>query len=73
MMEIGQGSKAALEATIAGMGANTMVVQSGAAASGGVSFGMESEPTLTPQDAEQVLRQCPAVAYVAPIVRAARK
>jgi ABC-type antimicrobial peptide transport system permease subunit len=70
MMEIGQGSKAALQATIAGMGANTILVQSGAAASGGVSFGMESAPTLTPQDGDQILRQCPAVAYVAPIVRA---
>ena len=70
MMEIGQGSKAALEATIASMGANTMMVQSGAAASGGVSFGMGSTPTLTSQDGEQILRQCPAVANVAPLVSA---
>ncbi len=68
MMEIGQGSKAALEATIASMGANTIMVQSGAAASGGVSFGMGSTPTLTPQDGEQILRQCPAVANMAPLV-----
>jgi ABC-type antimicrobial peptide transport system permease subunit len=70
MMEIGQGSKAALEATIASMGANTLMVQSGAAASGGVSFGMGSTPTLTPQDGEQILRQCPAVANIAPLVSA---
>ena len=70
MMEIGQGSKAALQATIAAMGADTIMVQSGAAASGGVSFGMGSTPTLTPQDGEQILRQCPAVANVAPLVSA---
>ena len=70
MMEIGQGSKAALEATIGSMGANTLMVQSGAAASGGVSFGMGSTPTLTAQDGEQILRQCPAVANLAPLVSA---
>jgi ABC-type antimicrobial peptide transport system permease subunit len=70
MMEIGQGSKAALEETIASMGANAMMVQSGAAASGGVSVGMGSMPTLTPQDGEEILRQCPAVANVAPLVSA---
>jgi ABC-type antimicrobial peptide transport system permease subunit len=68
MMEIGEGSKATLQATIAAMGADTIMVQSGAAASGGVSFGMGSTPTLTSQDGEQILRQCPAVANVAPLV-----
>ncbi len=38
MMEIGQGSKNALQKTIASMGANTLWVQSGAAASGGVTL-----------------------------------
>ena len=35
MMEIGQGSTAALQKTIASMGANNLMIQSGAAASGG--------------------------------------
>jgi macrolide transport system ATP-binding/permease protein len=70
MMEIGQGSKTMVQRTIANMGANTLWVQSGAAASGGVSFGSGSVLTLTPQDAEQIARQCPAVADVALIVRA---
>ena len=70
MMEIGQGSKAAMQKTIASMGANTLMVQPGAAASGGVSFGAGSVLTLTPQDADEIARQCPAVADVAPIVRA---
>jgi macrolide transport system ATP-binding/permease protein len=69
MMEIGQGSKAALQKTIASMGANMLMVQSGAASSGGVNFGMGSLPTLTPQDAIEIARQCPAVITTAPIVR----
>jgi macrolide transport system ATP-binding/permease protein len=70
MMEIGQGSKAAMQKTIASMGAANLLVQSGAAASGGVTFGSGSVLTLTPQDADEIARQCPAVADVAPIVRA---
>ncbi len=70
MMEIGEGSRTALLKSIASMGANTLWVQSGAATSGGVSFGSGSVLTLTPQDADEISRQCPAVADVAPIVRA---
>jgi ABC-type antimicrobial peptide transport system permease subunit len=69
MMEIGQGSKTALQRTIASMGANNLMIQSGAAASGGVSFGSGSVLTLTPQDAEEIPRQCPAVEESAPTVR----
>jgi len=69
MMEIGQGSKTAMQKTIAAMGASTLLVQSGAAASGGVTFGSGSVLTLTPQDAEEIARQCPAVSDVAPLVR----
>ena len=70
MMEIGEGSKAAIQATIASMGANTVMIHSGASASGGVSQGMGSAVTLSPQDADEILRQCPSVAQVAPLVRA---
>jgi len=70
MMEIGQGSAAALQKSIASMGANTLLIQSGAAASGGVSFGSGTVKTLTPQDAEEIARQCPSVDDVAPVVRA---
>jgi ABC-type antimicrobial peptide transport system permease subunit len=69
MVDIGQGSSASVQATIASMGANNLVIQPGAGASAGVSFGSGSAVTLTPQDAEAVARDCPAVANVAPIVR----
>ncbi len=69
MMEIGQGSARAIEQTIQRMGADNFIVQPGTASSGGVSFGSGSVTTLTPQDGEAILRECPAVRQVAPIVR----
>src|SRR5205085_11554277 len=70
MMEIGKGSSTAVKQTIESMGANNLLIQPGTAASGGVSFGSGSIVTLTPQDAEAIARDCPAIDGVAPIVRA---
>ena len=71
MVEIGQGSKKAVAQTIQSMGANNLLIQSGAASSGGVTFGSGSVLTLTPGDAEAIARDCqPRVVSVAPIVRA---
>ena len=69
MTEIGEGSKAAVQKSIASMGANNLLVLPGAAMSGGVSFGAGSRPTLTPEDGEQLVRQCPAINDFAPQVR----
>ncbi len=70
MMEIGKGSSSAIQRTIASMGANNLLIMPGTAASGGVSFGAGSILTLTPQDADAVLQECPSVRAVAPVVRA---
>ncbi len=70
MMEIGHGSSTAIQKSVASMGANSLMVFPGTATSSGVSFGGGSAMTLTPQDAEAVARECPAVKAVAPIVRA---
>ncbi|MEW6657479.1 MAG: ABC transporter permease [Thermodesulfobacteriota bacterium] len=70
MMEIGRGSSSAIQRTIANMGANNLLILPGTAASGGVSFGAGSVMTLTPQDAEAILREAPAVRATAPVVRA---
>ena len=69
MMEIGQGSQAAIEKTIASMGANTLMVLPGTAASGGISFGAGSNITLTPEDSVAIARECDAVSNVAMLVR----
>ena len=70
MMEIGSGSSTAIQATIASMGANNLLVLPGTASSGGVSFGAGSVMTLTPQDAEAILNESPAVRGAVPVVRA---
>jgi ABC-type antimicrobial peptide transport system permease subunit len=70
MVEIGQGASTAVQRTIKSMGANNLLIRSGTASSGGVSFGSGTAVTLTPEDAEAVARECPAVARVAPVVRA---
>jgi ABC-type antimicrobial peptide transport system permease subunit len=70
MMEIGAGSSAAVQKSISSMGANVVLVMPGTATSSGISFGMGSVMTLTPGDAEAILRDCPAVRTAAPAVRA---
>ncbi|MCC7350059.1 MAG: ABC transporter permease [Phycisphaerales bacterium] len=69
MMEIGKGSSTAIQQSVASMGANNLLIFPGTASSAGVSFGSGSIMTLTPQDAEAILRDCPAVGTAAPIVR----
>jgi len=68
MMEIGAGSSAAIQKSISSMGANVLSVRPGAASSGGVTFGSGSTTTLTPEDCEAILRECPAVRAAVPLV-----
>src|SRR3954470_8917402 len=70
MMEIGNGVSTLNARAIASLGANNLLVQPGQAASGGVSWGAGSVMTLTPQDAEAITTECPAIRAVAPEVRA---
>ena len=70
MMEIGNGTTIAIQRTMAGIGANTLVIVPGAASISGVNQGSGSKMTLTPQDADAITKECPAVRSVAPIVRA---
>ncbi|MGO9620524.1 MAG: ABC transporter permease [Desulfobaccales bacterium] len=70
MMEIGNGAKVAIQRTMASMGANTLVILPGAMSIAGVNTGSGAMMTLTPQDLEAILKECPAVVWAAPIVRA---
>ncbi|MCG6537385.1 MAG: ABC transporter permease, partial [Syntrophales bacterium LBB04] len=60
----------AIQRTRVSMGANTLVSFPAAAAIAGVSQGSGTVMTLTPQDAEAIAKECPALGHVAPIVRA---
>ncbi len=68
MMEIGQGSSAAIRETIASMGANVLLVRPNAAYRHGVNMGAGSSHSLTPEDCEAVEKECPAVRVAAPLV-----
>src|SRR5664279_2779870 len=70
MMEIGNGATIAIRRTMASIGANTLVVVPGAANTSGINYGAGSIMTLTPQDADAIIRDCPSLGSVAPIVRA---
>ncbi|MCY2994488.1 MAG: ABC transporter permease [Planctomycetota bacterium] len=69
MMEISQGASVAIQNTVTNMGANTLIVTPGAPKRGTVGFGDKTD-TLTPEDAEAIERDCPAVVSTAPIVNA---
>jgi macrolide transport system ATP-binding/permease protein len=71
--EIGKGSASAIKQVLVTTGANTLLVQAGAASSNGVSLGSGTIKTLTPEDAEAIGNECPAVDSVAPIVYARRQ
>jgi len=68
-LAIGQGARAAVQAQIRALGANTMTVLPGTITAGGARSGMGSITTLTAEDAVAIKAQCPAVEAVAPTVR----
>ena len=70
MMEIGQGSSVAIQSSISKLGANIVMVFPGEATSGGVSFGSGSRITLTPEDCEAIIDECPSVRNASPSVYA---
>ncbi len=70
MMEIGRGSAVMLQRTIASMGSNNLLIQSGTAASGGVTFGSGTVLTLTPEDCDALRSDCSTIKLAAPLVRA---
>jgi macrolide transport system ATP-binding/permease protein len=66
--EIGTGAWTAIRALLTKTGVDNIVIQAGAASRNGVSLGSGSIKTLTPEDAEILLRECPSVDSLAPLV-----
>jgi macrolide transport system ATP-binding/permease protein len=71
--EIGKGSAGAIRQVLVAMGANTLVVEAGAAWSAGVNLGSGSIKTLTPEDAAAIGIECPAIDSLAPLVYTRRQ
>jgi ABC-type antimicrobial peptide transport system permease subunit len=68
MMEIGQGSSYMIRETIASIGANVVQIDPSDAVKAGASTGSGGKVTLSPADAEAILRECSAVRRTAPSV-----
>ena len=69
MVGIGNGAKAQVEAQIASLGQNVILIFSGNVSRGGVSSGWGSAGTLSLDDAEAIRREVQGVAAVSPEVR----
>ena len=65
---IGQGSRAAVAASLQQLGTNVLTVRPGQQRSGGISFGFGSNVTLKLTDADAILKSCPSVLHVSPQV-----
>src|SRR5208337_4739779 len=65
--EIGKGAWTAIRALLSKTGVDNIVIQAGAASRNGVSLGSGSVKTLTPEDAETILNECPSVDSLAPL------
>jgi putative ABC transport system permease protein len=68
MIAVGSGAKARIEAQIASMGSNLIMVMSGSSTSGGMRFGAGTVPTLTADDAKAIQTEIPGVKYSAPSI-----
>jgi putative ABC transport system permease protein len=69
MVAIGQGARSQVEAQIASLGTNFLMVMPGSSLVGGVRGGWGSMSSLTIEDMAAIQEQCPAVALAAPGVR----
>ena len=69
MVSIGNGAKAQVEAQIASLGQNVVLVLSGNVSRGGFSMGFGSAGTLTKGDYAAIRKEVPGVAGISPEVR----
>src|SRR5262245_28487442 len=70
MVSIGNGAKARIEAQIAAMGQNVILIMSGNISRGGFRFGFGTPGTLKLEDYEAIRRDVEGVAGISPEVRA---
>lgn len=69
MVAIGQGAQASVDAQISSLGTNVLMIFSGTTTRGGVMGGSQTGASITEEDGIAMKEQCPAVAYVSPILR----
>jgi putative ABC transport system permease protein len=64
MVSISQGASASVQAQIASLGNNMLIIWASSVTQGGVRLGAGAKPTLTVGDAKGIQRECPAVQAV---------
>jgi putative ABC transport system permease protein len=69
MVGIGNGAKSQIEAQIASMGQNVVLIFSGSFTRGGARSGWGGAGTLTIEDSDAILREIPGVLAVSPEIR----
>ncbi|MFI5252710.1 MAG: ABC transporter permease [Bacteroidota bacterium] len=69
MVAIGQGAQSSVEAQINSLGTNILMIFPGSTNQGGVRSGAGTGTTLTEDDGFAIKEQCPAVAYISPMLR----
>ncbi len=69
MVSVGQGADASVQAQIASLGTNIVMVIPGATTAGGVRSGWGGASTLTVADAKAIEKECPSVAAVTYVKR----
>jgi ABC-type antimicrobial peptide transport system permease subunit len=70
LLEIGSGASQAIQTAISSFGANLVIIIPGEANNAGVSNGNGTQVTLTPEDCQAIVDQCPAIRAAAPRVGA---
>jgi len=71
MLAVGTGASEKISQQISSIGSNLIIILPGSTTSGGMRMGTGSQPTLTRDDAEAILKECPAVQEVAPVLNGA--
>jgi putative ABC transport system permease protein len=69
MLAIGQGARTSMEASIASLGTNVIMVFPGAQSAGGVRMEAGASGRFTVEDVEAVRKEAPAVRHITPIAR----
>ncbi|MEW6419155.1 MAG: ABC transporter permease [Nitrospirota bacterium] len=68
MLAVGTGASKRIADQISSIGSNLLMILPGATTAGGVRMGAGTQPTLSLADAEAILKECPAVSDVAPVL-----
>jgi putative ABC transport system permease protein len=68
MLAIGEGSKENIQASMAGLGTNSVMIYPGSVNQGGVRMGAGSYSTLTVADVEAIMSKCEYTTDVSPVV-----